>query len=57
MKFTNVFGNIIEWKPFYQDCLKVWRVALYENGELYKVFEGKEYRSEKDCLDAINEKF
>jgi len=50
--FTNVFGTKIEHRPFFQTCLGVWRVARYENNELFEVYEQREFKTKKQCLRA-----
>jgi hypothetical protein len=52
--FTNLFGVKIEHKPFFQSCLKIWRVARYENGELERVYEINGFESYEECLKSIN---
>jgi hypothetical protein len=52
--FTNIFGVKIEHKPFFQNCLKIWRVARYENGELETVYENKGFETYKECLKECN---
>ena len=54
--FTNVFGTKIENKPFFQTCLNTWRVARFENNELFQVFESKGYKSYDECLKACLKK-
>ena len=51
--FTNLFGTKIEFKPFYQSSVRLWRVARYENGELDRVNESQGFKSEKECVDSI----
>lgn len=48
--FTNTFGIKIEYRPFFQECLNTWRVARFENGELFSVNESKGFKTEKECL-------
>jgi hypothetical protein len=52
--FTNLFGVKIEYKPFFQSCLSIWRVARYEHGELEQVCEIKGFDSYEECLKSIN---
>ena len=54
MKFTNSIGVKVEYKPFYQTCLKLWRIARYENGQLETVLEHKEFLTKESCLKAID---
>lgn len=49
--FTNIFGTKIENKPFYQTCIKTWRVARYEDGELDMVYENKQFETYESCLE------
>ena len=46
---VNIFGQKIQYKPFYQTCLKVWRKALFVDGELDIVFESKQFSNRSEC--------
>tara|TARA_R110002110_G_scaffold19187_5_gene80021 strand:- start:218 stop:730 length:513 start_codon:yes stop_codon:yes gene_type:complete len=48
--FTNWNGIQIEHRPFFQSCLKLWRVARYENGEFYTSYENIGFETYEDCL-------
>ena len=53
--FTNLFGTKVDYKPFLQTSLNVYRVARFENNELDIVFENKSFKSLKKCKIACNE--
>lgn len=48
--FKNVFGQVIEYKPFFQNSLNVWRVARFEDNEIDVVFENKGFKNYQECL-------
>ncbi len=52
--FINIFGTKIEYKPFFQTCLNIWRIARYENDKLDIVYENKAFQSKKECQKAIS---
>lgn len=52
--FTNIFGTQIENKPFFHTACNVWRVARFEDNELYSVNENTEYQTYDECLTECN---
>ena len=52
--YTNAFGNLVAFKPFYHTACKVWRVARFENNELESVYESKSFETESECIDECN---
>ena len=52
--FKNVFGQVIEYKPFFQNSLNVWRVARFEDNEIDVVFENKGFKNYEECLKECN---
>ena len=53
--FTNLFGTKVDYRPFLQTSLNVYRVARFENNELDIVFENKSFKSLEKCKIACNE--
>ena len=52
--FKNIFGTKIEYKPFLQTSLNVWRIARYEDEKLDIVYENKAFQSKEECKKAIS---
>jgi len=50
--FTNIYGEVISFTPFFHNACNVWRIAKNVNGELEQVYENKAFDSVENCSKA-----
>ena len=55
--YKNWKNQEISFSPFYQSCLKLYRVSRRVNGELSEVYENKGFQTRKECESECTELF